>query len=267
MSNDIDKWGLIIVNHWNNNKIKRGRSDLLETLRKWVAISTKKGDLNIPKWKFRAPNLRFAESDESYREIVTQNVERIKELDRIEDIDEFIKQSFEFIKFEIGLNPNIQLRITENDNHYDVVENTVYISRNWAGHTLKHVKWKWDKAEIFWWLVHEFNHYLQRKEFILNLDWDSPYRVWVINFLQQSPQAHENIRYILSHYADNLEFQELFEKAKVYGKNREYYISEKIDKDQVVTNYVEYRKQPVEAESFRRGDMVVEEYRKVVGMV
>jgi hypothetical protein len=32
----------------------------------------------------------------------------------------------------MGLNPDIELMITDDDNYYNVIENSVNISRNWA---------------------------------------------------------------------------------------------------------------------------------------
>lgn len=102
--------------------------------------------ITILAWKFEAPNETFAETDESFREIVTKNQEKIKELNEIQDIDEFIRQSFEYIKWEMWLNPDISLKITDDDNHYDAEENTVYLSRNRTWAETEHVIWKWDKA-------------------------------------------------------------------------------------------------------------------------
>ena len=255
-------------NNWNKWKLSSitslTRYDLKKRLDEWKCVKIDGWIWQIPVWKFRAPNEIFAETDESFKEIVTKNFEKIRKLNKIQDMDEFIRQSFEYIKWKMWLNPNITLKITDDDNHYSVKENTVYMSRNRAGHKLKNIKWKWDKAEIFWWIVHELNHYLQRKEFILNFDQDSQYRAWVINYLQEYPQAKENLEYIIANYSDNIELQEEFEKAKAYWDSRQHYIPPEIDENWVVANYNEYKWQTVEEESFRRWDFVVEEYKKTV---
>lgn len=251
-------------------KVKIPNVDVLQLKKLKIELSAKvnvsEWEIRIPATKLEAPNEKFAETDESFREIVTKNQEKIKELNEIQDMDEFIRQSFEYIKWEMWLNPNITLKITDDDNHYNVKENTVYISRNRTWVETEHVQWKWDKAEIFWGLVHELNHYLQRKEFILNFDQDSKYRAWVINYLQKYPQANENIKYIIANYPDNIELQEAFEKAKKYWENLEHYIDShyknwKLKKGKA---YDKYKNQLVEEESFRRWDLVVEEYRRII---
>lgn len=230
---------------------------------KWSLINDSKNldwqynewNIIIPSGNFAAPNEFFAETDESFRNIVTDNIEKIRKLNNIWNIDIFIQESFSFLKEKMDLNPDIQLQITDNDNYYDVKTNTVYISRNWTWVEKKHVQWQWDKSEIFWWLAHELNHYLQRKEFILNLDQDSNYRVKCLNFLENDPNAKANIEYILNNYPDNLDLQQYFEKAQKYWENRSSYVNPEID-------YQSYKNQTVEAESFRRWDIISKEFRK-----
>lgn len=257
----------IDTENWSRNVRVSTRFGLKKILRDGRSVYMHQwvdGVWQIPKWRFCAPNSKFAETDESFKEIVTKNPEKIRELDKIDDMDEFIRQSFDFIKWEMGLNPDIELMITDDDNYYNVIENSVNISRNWAWHVLKHVRGHWDKAEIFWWIVHEFNHYLQRKEFILNFDVDSPYRNKIINELRKSSRGYKNIEYIVEHYLDNMESREKILKAKKYGENRERYVLPKIDEKWNVVNYWEYKWQLVEFESFKRWDMIVEEYRKAI---
>lgn len=223
--------------------------------------------INIPAGKFEAPNAKFAETDEAFRSIVTKRSNDIRELNKITDIDEFCQKSFELIKKEMGLDDSsIKLQITDKDNYYDHETNTVFISRNWAGKEKGHIKGKGDKAEIFGGMAHELNHYLQWKEIVLNFDSENPNWNNIIGYLQQFEGAQKNIEYIVSKYPDNTELKEAFEKAKSYQDNWLNYVDafDENGKLKTGTEYDKYKNQPVEAESFNRGDIVVDEYRKTV---
>lgn len=223
--------------------------------------------INIPAGKFEAPNAKFAETDEAFRSIVTKRSNDIRELNKISNIDEFCRKSFELMKEEMGLDDSgIKLQITDKDNYYDHETNTVFISRNWAGKEKGHVKGKGDKAEIFGGIAHELNHYLQWKEIVLNLDSENPNWNNLIVYLQKFEGANKNIEYIMKKYPDNTELKEAFEKAKAYQDNWLNYVDafDKNGKLKTGTEYDKYRNQPVEVESFNRGDMVVDEYRKTV---
>ncbi len=229
--------------------------------------NTKPKVINIPAGKFEAPNAKFAETDEAFRSIVTKRSNDIRELNKITDIDEFCQKSFELIKKEMGLDDSsIKLQITDKDNYYDHETNTVFISRNWAGKEKGHIKGKGDKAEIFGGMAHELNHYLQWKEIVLNFDSENPNWNNIISYLQQFEGAQKNIEYIIAKYPDNTELKEAFEKAKSYQDNWLNYIDafDENGKIKTGTEYDKYRYQPVEAESFNRGDMVVDEYRRTV---
>ena len=223
--------------------------------------------INIPAGKFEAPNTKFAETDEAFRSIVTKRSNDIQELNKITDIDEFCQKGFELIKEEMGLDDSsIKLQITDKDNYYDHETNTVFISRNWAGKEKGHIKDKGDKAEIFGGMAHELNHYLQWKEIVLNFDSENPNWNNIIGYLQKFEGAQKNIEYIIAKYPDNTELKEAFEKAKLYQDNWLNYVDafDKNGKLKTDTEYDKYRNQPVEAESFNRGDIVVDEYRKTV---
>ncbi len=229
--------------------------------------NTKPKVINIPAGKFEAPNAKFAETDEAFRSIVTKRSNDIRELNKITDIDEFCQKSFELIKKEMGLDDSsIKLQITDKDNYYDHETNTVFISRNWAGKEKGHIKGKGDKAEIFGGMAHELNHYLQWKEIVLNFDSENPNWNNIISYLQQFEGAQKNIEYIIAKYPDNTELKEAFEKAKSYQDNWLNYIDafDENGKIKTGTEYDKYRNQPVETESFNRGDMVVDEYRRTV---
>jgi len=242
------------------------RDALKAELRDGKKVTTSE-EINIPAGKFEAPNAKFAETDEAFRSIVTKRSADIKELDKISDIDEFCRKSFELMKEEMGLeDSDIKLEITDKDNYYDHETNTVYISRNWAGKEKGHVKGKGDKAEIFGGMAHELNHYLQWKEIVLNFDSENPNWNNIISYLQQFEGAQKNIEYLIEKYPDNTELKEFFEKAKSYQDNWLNYTDAFDENGKLKTGaeYDKYRNQTVEAESFRRGDIVAEEYRKTV---
>ena len=223
--------------------------------------------ISIPAGKLEAPNVKFAETDEAFRTIVTKRSTEIKELDKIADIDEFCQKSFELIKEEMGLDDSgIKLQITDNDNFYDHETNTVYISRNWAGKEKGHVRGEGDKAEIFGGIAHELNHYLQWKEIVLNFDSENPNWNNIIEYLQKFEGAQKNIEYLIKKYPDNIELKEAFEKAKSYQDNWLNYVDAFDENGTLKTGaeYEKYKNQTVEAESFRRGNIVTEEYRKSV---
>ena len=222
--------------------------------------------INIPAGKFEAPNAKFAETDEAFRSIVTKRSSDIKELDKITDIDEFCRKSFELMKEEMGLeDSDIKLEITDKDNYYDHESNTVYISRNWAGKEKGHVSGKGDKVEIFGGMAHELNHYLQWKEIVLNFDSENPNWNNIISYLQQFEGAQKNIEYLIEKYPDNTELKEAFDKAKSYQDNWLNYTDAFDENGKLKTGaeYEKYKNQTVEAESFRRGDIVADEYRKI----
>jgi len=241
---------------------------------------TENAHVNIPEGKFAAPNSKFAETDEAFRSIVTKRSADIKELDKITDMDEFCRKSFELIKEEMGLedsgikiNPN-----NNNDNSYDVSSNTVYFSMNWAGLKKGHVLGQGNKAEIFGGIAHELNHYLQWKEIILNHNGQDTDNNNLMAILASSDNALDNISYVMEHYPDNINIKEMYEKAKLYQDNWKYlgndengnarfaYINAFDENGNLKTGveYNKYKEQPVEKESFRRGIIVAEEYRKVI---
>ena len=292
MVNEIGKWS-----YWSCNErylFGSWRINLLKALRSWKIRKNNKS-LYIPKWKFSAPNKIFAETDESFRKIVSKHPYKIIELNKIQDIDEFIRQSFEYIKWEMWIDDEwLRLKIINKesvdnweDNLYSMETNQVTISKDRAWHTLKHIKWKWDRAEIFGAIVHELNHYLQNKEIVLSiedfrdaciciLDWWTPKiqkeiineKSWKkVKILIDMPNAMKDmIVNSYMRYEDNFDGELYLKKAQKYKDNFDHYIEPIKDENQIVINYSEYKWQFVEDESFRRWDMVTEEYRKVIEM-
>ena len=240
----------------------RGADDITPTPKPQGANS----EINIPQGKFAAPNAKFVETDEAFRTIVTKRKSDIQELDKIADIDEFCEKSFKLMKEEMGLeDSDIKLKITDKDNYYDHETNTVYISRNWSGKEKGHVSGKGDKAEIFGGMAHELNHYLQWKEIVLNFDSENPNWNNIISYLQQFEGAQKNIEYLIGKYPDNTELKAAFDKARSYQDNWLNYVDAFDENGKLKTGaeYDKYRNQTVEAESFRRGDIMAEEYRNI----
>ena len=219
-------------------------------------------EINIPEGKFAAPLPTFLETDDAFREIVRKRATNIIELDKIQDIDEFCSKSFQIIKEEMGIADSpIELKITDDVNQYDLESNTVSINRNWANG---------DRAELFGAIAHELNHFLQWKEVILNYDQDSDYWIAIVNQLQKSERGQANIEYISNKYPDNLELQEFFNKAKAYEENWQKYVAPEDPQTGMVDvnsdRYHQYKNQTVEKESFRRGEIVAEEYRNILNV-
>lgn len=264
-------WNSIISNTLNsqhNNSKAITEESKIEAIIKskiWKAITdTNKDNTSDKWWIFETVNEFFDETDKAFEHIVTDHIQEIRELDKIQDIDEFIDKSFAFLKKIMHIDPNMDREITDDNNEYSLLENKVYISRNRAWHTLKHVPWKWNKAEIFWWLAHELNHYLQRKAVILNLWEQDMYWAQIINKLQESETWQKTLQYILENYELNEEWSINFSQALKYSQSREHYILPKIADNHVVENYNEYKGQPVEEESFRRWNIVTEAYKQAI---
>lgn len=213
----------------------------------------------IPKGTLASDIIPFIETDEGFRNIVRNRACDIAELNKIKDSDKFLEKGFQILKEEMGIADSpIKLKITNDGNEYDLATNTVSINRNWADG---------DKAELFGAIAHELNHFLQWKEVIRNLDEDSPMYSVVIDQLSSTEVGIDNLLYIMNKYEDMPITQISKEQANTYAESWSHYI-EPNDVNKPVDRFSEqfrkYKEQPVEAESFRRGEIVVEEYRKVL---
>lgn len=223
--------------------------------------------IKIPKWTFRAPNVQFPETDEAFQNLLLSHQEDIKKLHAIPNIDTFIRKAFHFIKKYMGITFPIELKIIDDECcRYEVHSNTLFISRNYTRCEEKQdwgcVPWKWDKAEIFWLIIHELNHRLQRKECLMNSDSLSQELRALIK--ETNPQL---IAYVDSHYPKNSPKSLYNKKARKYSHNFIHYQTP-LNKDWQRWNWQQIKKyamQPIESESFWREIIVTNTYRDIVG--
>lgn len=264
--------------------LKKGKIDEQTALNTYLTKTEKK--IVIPQGKLRAPNEKFAETDEAFGNIIKNRKEDFIALSKIKDNDEFIKKGAELIFDEMGLTgAPIKIEITDNINEFSMDDATLRISRNWAGLEKGHQPSKGDKAEILGAIAHELNHYLQNKEIYLNTmlrEEDFKYNLnmsdkckelllWGLgldeNVNNKFPYPLEQPDNYFNKANDYLEnFMNYIEPYKMeeingkmeYAKNAEghFIIDEK--------SYEKYLKQLVEAESLKRGDIVRDEYKKLI---
>lgn len=203
------------------------------------------GDISIPKVTLRAPSSKFAETDEAFVNIVRNNKQAIIELNK-KSGDDFIKGAFALCKKAMGLEEApIKLKIIGSGSNYSSVGNKlgesaeIAINRNWQNG---------NKAELFGAICHELNHQFQYKEMYINSTLND---------------KHLNMSKNLTDWIDkHVEFLDghanYYNKAEIYSDNFLYHY---VEPD---VNYAAYRQQPVENESFRRGELVRDTYNQVI---
>lgn len=203
------------------------------------------GDISIPKVTLRAPSSKFAETDEAFVNIVRNNKQAIIELNK-KSGDDFIKGAFALCKKAMGLEEApIKLKIIGSGSNYSSVGNKlgesaeIAINRNWQNG---------NKAELFGAICHELNHQFQYKEMYINSTLND---------------KHLNMSKNLTDWIDkHVEFldghENYYNKAEIYSDNFLYHY---VEPD---VNYAAYRQQPVENESFRRGELVRDTYNQVI---
>lgn len=199
----------------------------------------------IPKGSLRAPSSKFAETDEAFANIVRNNKQAILELNK-KSGDDFIKGAFALCKKAMGLEEApIKLKIIASGSNYSSVGDNmgksaeIAINRNWQNG---------NKAELFGAICHELNHQFQYKEMYLNS---------IMN------DKNLNMSKNLTDWINNQEeffigHRNYYNKAEIYSDN---FINHYIEPD---VNYAAYRQQPVENESFRRGELVRDTYNQVI---
>lgn len=199
----------------------------------------------IPKGSLRAPSSKFAETDEAFANIVRNNKQAILELNK-KSGDDFIKGAFALCKKAMGLEEApIKLKIIASGSNYSSVGDNmgksaeIAINRNWQNG---------NKAELFGAICHELNHQFQYKEMYINSTLND---------------KHLNMSKNLTDWIDkHVEFldghENYYNKAEIYSDN---FINHYIEPD---VNYAAYRQQPVENESFRRGELVRDTYNQVI---
>ena len=200
---------------------------------------------SIPKGSLKAPSSKFAETDEAFVNIVRNNKQAIIELNK-KSGDDFIKGAFALCKKAMGLEEApIKLKIIGSGSNYSSVGNKlgesaeIAINRNWQNG---------NKAELFGAICHELNHQFQYKEMYINSTLND---------------KHLNMSKNLTDWIDkHVEFldghENYYNKAEIYSDNFLYHY---VEPD---VNYAAYRQQPVENESFRRGELVRDTYNQVI---
>ncbi len=241
---------------------------------------------SIPPGKLRAPNKKFAETDDAFATIVKNRANDFTELSKIKNIDEFIQKGAALILDEMGLSgAPIKIEITDNLNEFSMNEATLRISRNWAGLSKGHTKAQGNRAEILGGIAHEMNHYLQNKEIYLNAllrEDEFKYKLNMTeecqNLLLWSLGADDSGSARFPYPMEQSDFY--FQKANDYMENFMNYIEPykiiEVDGKKVYAkdadgNYIineeayeKYLKQLVESESLTRGDIVRDEYKKLI---
>ena len=200
---------------------------------------------SIPKGALKAPSSKFAETDEAFINIVRNNKQAILELNK-KSGDDFIKGAFALCKKAMGLEEApIKLKIIGSGSNYSSVGDKlgksaeIAINRNWQNG---------NKAELFGAICHELNHQFQYKEMYINSTLND---------------KHLNMSKNLTDWIDkHVEFldghENYYNKAEIYSDN---FLNNYIEPD---VNFIAYKKQPVEAESMRRGELVRDAYNQVI---
>ena len=203
------------------------------------------GILSIPKGSLKAPSSKFAETDEAFVNIVRNNKQAIIELNK-KSGDDFIQGAFALCKKAMGLEgAPIKLKIISSGPNYSSAGQKleesagIAINRNWQNG---------NKAELFAAICHELNHQFQYKEMYINSTLND---------------KHLNMSKNLTDWIDkHIEFldghENYYDKAEIYSDN---FLNNYIEPD---VNFIAYKKQPVEAESSRRGELVCDAYNQVI---
>lgn len=204
------------------------------------------GILSIPKGSLKAPSSKFAETDEAFVNIVRNNKQAILELNK-KSGDDFIQGAFLFCKKAMGLeDAPIKLKIISSGPNYSSAGQKleesagIAINRNWQNG---------NKAELFAAICHELNHMLQYKEMYLNSIINDRNLIMSKSFIDWIGKQEEFFNGHLGNYYD---------KAEIYSDN---FLNNYIEPD---VNFIAYKKQPVEAESSRRGELVCDAYNQVI---
>lgn len=201
---------------------------------------------SIPKGALKAPSSKFAETDEAFVNIVRNNKQAIIELNK-KSGDDFIQGAFLFCKKTMGLeDAPIKLKIISSGPNYSSAGQKleesagIAINRNWQNG---------NKAELFAAICHELNHMLQYKEMYLNSIINDRNLIMSKSFIDWIGKQEEFFNGHLGNYYD---------KAEIYSDN---FLNNYIEPD---VNFIAYKKQPVEAESSRRGELVCDAYNQVI---
>ena len=218
---------------------------------------------------------KFAGSVQPYTNFVVQNQEKIKELNKIQDMEEFCKQSFELIKNEMGLKDSgVKLAFAKGNEggYYDLESNTVYVNTNWNG--TKCVEGQGNKAEIFGDIAHELTHHIQWIEIMRNGwfedDLGSAYKQqllkskegkYIYNYASKIGSNDNSFETSMSQLWNWLNYKEPYKKGQngfVSDRNGNPIV------DENSSEYKEYINQPVEKDAFEKGKAVVKKYKELI---
>ena len=218
---------------------------------------------------------KFAGSVQPYTDFVVKNQEKIKELNKIQDMEEFCKQSFELIKNEMGLKDSgVKLAFVKGNEggYYDLESNTVYVNTNWNG--TKCVEGQGNKAEIFGDIAHELTHHIQWIEIMRNGwfedDLGSAYKQqllkskegkYIYNYASKIGSNDNSFETSMSQLWNWLNYKEPYKKGQngfVSDRNGNPIV------DENSSEYKEYINQPVEKDAFEKGKAVVKKYKELI---
>ena len=218
---------------------------------------------------------KFAGSVQPYTDFVVKNQEKIKELNKIQDIEEFCKQSFELIKNEMGLKDSgVKLAFAKGNEggYYDLESNTVYVNKNWNG--TKCVDGQGNKAEIFGDIAHELTHHIQWIEIMRNGwfedDLGSAYKQqllkskegkYIYNYASKIGSNENSFETSMSQLWNWLNYKEPYKKGQngfVSDRNGNPIV------DENSSEYKEYINQPVEKDAFEKGEAVIKKYKELI---
>ena len=218
---------------------------------------------------------KFASSVQPYTDFVVKNQEKIKELNKIQDMEEFCKQSFELIKNEMGLKDSgVKLAFAKGNEggYYDLESNTVYVNKNWNG--TKCVEGQGNKAEIFGDIAHELTHHIQWIEIMRNGwfedDLGSAYKQqllkskegkYIYNYASKIGSNDNSFETSMSQLWNWLNYKEPYKKGQngfVSDRNGNPIV------DENSSEYKEYINQPVEKDAFEKSEAVVKKYKELI---
>ena len=226
----------------------------------WNEVEIKEEEIDI----IEKSSKTFWEYNQEFADIIRNNQNKIINLEKIENMDSFINESFKFLKEEMWIDdPNLKIKILEwtewIDNHYDRSTNTVYFSRNFWWERQIYLK-GWNKAETFWWIWHELNHYLQEVEIIKHYLKDNETINTFVKWIMK-----ESDKEWINRYINQIDFNEpISERAIKYAKYYTEAGKDKtiFDKNWKILDHNKYRNLWYEKESFDRWDILADEYRK-----
>ena len=218
---------------------------------------------------------KFAGSVQPYTDFVVKNQEKIKELNKIQDMEEFCKQSFELIKNEMGLKDSgVKLAFAKGNEggYYDLETNTVYVNVNWNG--TKCVEGQGNKAEIFGDIAHELTHHIQWIEIMRNGwfedDLGSAYKQqllkskegkYIYNYASKIGSNNNSFETSMNQLWNWLNYKEPYKKGQ-NGFASDRNGNPIVDKNSL--EYKEYINQPVEKDAFEKGEAVVKKYKELI---